>query len=399
MRKKKIGIIWAAPRSKNLGVSALSWSTAQLVADIAKDAGWEPEFHFFCGSGGPQTVLELPNGPIPAKVFDFLDFSRSKTYLKAILKPRCGVIDLLRMDVVLDVGEGDSFSDIYGMWRFDHIWSSKAFLARFGRRQVLMPQTIGPFESPLARSRAKSAMAAMERLFSRDAQSQSIAEEMAGAGRCKEIVDLAFALPWTPHAGHGPGRHVGLNVSGLLWNGGYSGGNQFGLAADYPQLVRDVAARILRTPDTTLHLVPHVVDEGLPVEDDVPVSHALAAELGERAKVAPRFADPCQAKSYISGLDFFMGARMHACIASFSSGVPVLPMAYSRKFNGLFQDTLGYPPLIDLKKDSRETALAKLDEALAGSDALRGLIRERMEQVAKPRLALLKSSLAEVLNG
>lgn len=399
MRKKKIGIIWAAPRSKNLGVSALSWSTAQLVADIAKDGGWEPEFHFFCGSGGPKTVLELPGGAIPAKVFDFLDFSKPKTYLKAFLKPRCGVIDLLRMDVVLDVGEGDSFSDIYGMWRFDHIWSSKAFLSRFGKRQVLMPQTIGPFESPLAKSRATSAMAAMERLFSRDAQSQSIADEMAGPGRCKEIVDLAFALPWKPHSGHGPGRHVGLNVSGLLWNGGYSGGNQFGLAADYPQLVRDLAARILQTPDTTLHLVPHVVDEGLPVEDDVPVSHALAAELGARVKVAPRFADPCQAKSYISGLDFFLGARMHACIASFSSGVPVLPMAYSRKFNGLFQDTLGYPPLIDLKKDSREIALAKLDEALADPQALRKLIGERLEQVAKPRLALLKSSLAEVLNG
>ena len=37
--------------------------------------------------------------------------------------------------------------------------------------------------------------------------------------------------------------------------------------------------------------------------------------------LAPRFSTPSEAKTYIAGLDFFMGARMHACIAAFSSGV------------------------------------------------------------------------------
>ena len=62
-----------------------------------------------------------------------------------------------------------------------------------------------------------------------------------------------------------------------------------------------------------------------------------------RAIVAPAFRTPVEAKSYIAGMDFFAGARMHACIAAVSSGVPVYPLAYSRKFNGLFVETLGYP--------------------------------------------------------
>ena len=48
-----------------------------------------------------------------------------------------------------------------------------------------------------------------------------------------------------------------------------------------------------------------------------------------------------------------MGARMHACIAAFSSGVPVVPMAYSRKFEGLF-GSLGYDRTVDCTADSAE---------------------------------------------
>ena len=49
-------------------------------------------------------------------------------------------------------------------------------------------------------------------------------------------------------------------------------------------------------------------------------------------------------------MDIFSGARMHSTIGAISSGVPVIPVAYSRKFNGLY-NTLEYPYLIDAKAD------------------------------------------------
>ena len=49
-------------------------------------------------------------------------------------------------------------------------------------------------------------------------------------------------------------------------------------------------------------------------------------------------------------MDFFAGARMHSTIAAFSTGVPVVPIAYSRKFTGLYH-SLGYDYIIDGKKD------------------------------------------------
>ena len=44
-------------------------------------------------------------------------------------------------------------------------------------------------------------------------------------------------------------------------------------------------------------------------------------------------------------MDFFIGSRMHSTIASFSCGVPTVPVSYSRKFEGLF-DSLGYEYVI-----------------------------------------------------
>ena len=142
----------------------------------------------------------------------------------------------------------------------------------------------------------------------------------------------------------GPVR-VGLNVSGLLMNGGYTGKNMFGLTTDYPALIREILRRFTAMEGVETHLVGHVISESQPVEDDFRASEALAEEF-PGAVLAPRFASPSEAKSYIAGMDFFMGARMHACIAAFSSGVPVIPMAYSRKFAGLF-GTLGYERTVD----------------------------------------------------
>ena len=38
---------------------------------------------------------------------------------------------------------------------------------------------------------------------------------------------------------------VALNVSGLLYGGGYSGDNMFGLKCDYPKMVRALLSRLL----------------------------------------------------------------------------------------------------------------------------------------------------------
>ena len=63
-----------------------------------------------------------------------------------------------------------------------------------------------------------------------------------------------------------------------------------------------------------------------------------------------------EAKSYISKMDLFIGARMHATIAALSAGIPVIPFSYSRKFEGLF-NSLDYPYVVEGTKWSTEDAI------------------------------------------
>ena len=71
-------------------------------------------------------------------------------------------------------------------------------------------------------------------------------------------------------------------------------------------------------------------------------------------------------------MDFFMGARMHSTIAAFSSEVPVFPMAYSRKFNGLFADTLQYPYMADMKTQSNAEILANIKQCYGQRKRFKG---------------------------
>ena len=71
-----------------------------------------------------------------------------------------------------------------------------------------------------------------------------------------------------------------------------------------------------------------------------------------------------------------MGARMHACIAAFSAGVPVVPMAYSRKFAGLF-GAMGYDETVDCTSQSAEEILTRIFDAFERRGDLVGRRRRR----------------------
>ena len=62
---------------------------------------------------------------------------------------------------------------------------------------------------------------------------------------------------------------------------------------------------------------------------------------------------------------------MHATIGATSSGVPVIPVAYSRKFNGLF-DTLQYPFYIDAKSGiTVDEALERFEQYMHKTDDMK----------------------------
>ncbi len=88
---------------------------------------------------------------------------------------------------------------------------------------------------------------------------------------------------------------------------------------------------------------------------------------------------------------------MHACIAAISSGVPVFPMAYSRKFNGLFCDTLQYPLMGDMVKQTDEEIFDNLINAFSDRDIIKDRIKQIQNEIINPEkermIKLISSSI------
>lgn len=381
---KKIALIGHDTRNPNLGVGALTVSNIEILHDVAARSGTPVEVTVLVGPSA------LPSCVRPDRAQD------------RVVRPLRQPWDFFRAvraaDVVLDISGGDSFADIYGDRRIFQIMLQKVLVHLAGRPLVMSPQTMGPFKRGLWRRLAARTVRCSAIVASRDDKSTAFLREIGVQREIIEASDVALRLPFdapAPRPPDGPVK-VGLNVSGLLMAGGYTGKNMFGLKTDYAGLVRDLISGF-QTHDEgcEVHLVGHVIpaQRGGP-EDDYQACLDLAQEF-PGCVVAPAFQTPSEAKTYIAGLDFFMGARMHACIGAFSSGVPVVPMAYSRKFEGLF-GALGYDHVVDCTRDSAEDIREVIFAAFANRAALRAEVETALA-LGRARLKKYEDALEALL--
>lgn len=388
--KKKIGLLWHSFTSDNLGVGALSVSHMALLDRVADELGIELSYKVMGTLGGLDYLGCVAKAPVETLLIS----------PRSVAKNPFSLINAFDgCDLVLDLGEGDSFADIYGQKRYLLFALTKLVALCKGVPLVLSPQTVGPFATAFARVTARHLLKCSVRVFPRDGLSRRYLEEQGVAANCCEAIDLAFSLPFDrgERFSAGTGKlHLGVNPSALLYNGGYQKNNQFGLVFEYRDFITRLLTPLSSRQDVVLHLVPHVISDTVPVEDDYRTALKIQSAF-PRCTVAPRFASPVEAKSYISRLDFFVGSRMHATIAAFSSGVPVLPVAYSRKFRGLF-DSLDYPWVVDATSEPLDRALERVWLGLERREELAGLVAQG-NLLARRKLRGYEDFLREFLGG
>jgi polysaccharide pyruvyl transferase WcaK-like protein len=397
-KKHKIGIIWANPYNKNLGVGALAYSSIVLLNDVAKENKLDVEFSIFGSSIPTPDCLRIKKGTsISFSNIYGMDFYSLKSKINLLLFPeRFQRNAILDFDYIFDIAEGDGFTDSYGDENFQKILNSKRFFSKKNKKQILLPQTIGPFKNPMHEKEAFKVMSKLNNVISRDQQTYDYLAKFLPKEKIAKAIDVSFYMPFERNKFENGKINVGINVSALLWNGGSTGNNQGNLKTDYKKLIRNTLSYFIAIENVQIHLVPHVIDRDFPLEDDYFVSQELMNEF-PKLILAPRFDDPIEAKNYISGMDFFSGARLHACIAAFSTGVPVFPMASSTKFDGLFVDTLAYEWMGDCVNDSEDRVFDLLKEAFNTREQLKTKIEEANTIIVKPRLQLLKDILSETL--
>lgn len=407
----KACILGASLDVGNRGVLALGVAVARLLSRLSPSM--DIVFHYGSRSGGsrrisqegaPVTVrncrMSLRSAP-SEHILVILAFAiLYRLGLPAPARRNAWLSSLIEADFIGDIRGGDSFSDIYGFWRF--VLGSLPLLsvALVRRPYVMLPQTYGPFRWKVSRRLAGFMLRRASIVLTRDRNCERIVFELSGKA-VHFCPDVAFALESTnPERVRiipdglplgGESTCVGVNVSGLLYMGGYTQKNMFGLLSDYRETVDQLITAILTTTHADILLVPHVFGDEQEEEACLTAwrTHrlrhpgrvfALASPLNER-----------ELKWVIGKTDFFVGSRMHACIAALSQCVPTIGLAYSDKFLGVFESAGVGKSIVDLRTTPTNEVVARTLTAFARQSEAPGELESRIPG--------LQNAIAECFRG
>lgn len=366
---KTIGLFGVALHSTNYGVTALGISQIAMLESIAEEI--ECTFKYIVFSGESKKETECIKNYIPVEKVEFVDIVRIKTGFKGIQSLKKNI---QRCDAVIDLTYGDSFSDIYGMKNFVLYSVPKLITEKQHVPLILGPQTYGPFKSKVAEHLAKKMLKNTDYIFARDDESAQQVSQLIPKKRVCVTSDLAMELPYDKQLAdrkYDDDLNIGINISNLLWHDG----KDFGFKLDYVQFTKQLIEELSHMYN--VHLIAHTYDKN---DGEYRIAEELH-RLYPKTILARTFVSPIDAKNYISKMDFFIGARMHATIGAFSSGVPIAPIAYSRKFSGLY-GSIGYPYIIDC---------TVLDESEATNKVLEMI--ENIETYKEKQSAALKNAI------
>lgn len=291
-------LIGASYSTGNRGVAALASGTINSVMHsfpgarvFLLDYDKKPSLHEVRYSGGIVEV-ELVNIRFSKKIW--LRNNIARLLLASLglrLLPSRVIRELLicrnpylkrinEADIIGSIAGGDSFSDIYGLELLIYVALPQILVLLLNKPLLLLPQTLGPFKGQFARTIARYILKRARRVYSRDQDSLETVRELVGGdqGRLDFCYDMGFVLEPHIQVGRIPSwlaeqnntkPLVGLNVSGLLYMGGYTKNNMFGLKADYHRLIRGVIEYFIRKQNARIMLVPHVFGTGENSESDI----------------------------------------------------------------------------------------------------------------------------------
>lgn len=405
----------------NLGVSALGNAAAATIHKINPECNISVQN--FSGKIEKLEYSDINGGTFEV---DAVSLTPSRNLLKPDslkrmrIESKLGLTSINKfheklssVDVFFDVAGGDSFTDLYGVARFQLINAIKEEAVQRGKPLILLPQTYGPFRDKKTEVVARDYILYSKQAWARDVYSYQLMQDVLGGDFDPEIhrcgVDMAFLLPVVPSDGlisknilswiSNGKSFIGINVSGLIYNRADEAKSRYEFKADYLQCLYDFVYWILKNTDQNVAIIPHVlVDDSLD-ESDYKASRALAdrfSEFSDRICVQPSTLDQCRVKYLISKCDWFMGTRMHATIAGLSTCVPTSTISYSDKALGVFKSADCEEAVIDPRRLSTEEVVDCLVNSYMKRENARSVLEGSIARVKQQAMAQMKDILASV---
>ena len=383
-----IGLFGAEVFNGNMGCLALTYSLISILNRQCQNK--RIEYYCFVRNrhGEKDKFCSLNKmDKSSVHIISCMDLKKKDLFLRDIYFKRA----IKRCDLVIDLTQGDSFTDIYGNERFDMWTTEKEWVLKNNIPLILGPQTYGPFIHKENEKRALDVIKKCKLVFARDEMSyQYIKESDYNLEGLYKTCDLAFALPYDKcNLKQKDRKKIGINISGLLWTDGAEDTEKsFTLKTDYQLYMERILDYFIEKKELEIYLISHVSAD-----------YKVAKYIKEKyptVNIVDEFDNPIKAKSFIADCDLFIGARMHATIAAISTGVPVIPIAYSRKFTGLFK-TLDYPFVVDLNKYKTNEAVEQTIKYIENVEQMVDILPHSMKK-ANELLSVFEVEMKNLLN-
>ena len=396
-RSHKICIMGASTSTNNRGVSALAVSLVKILLSLEPTA----RLSFITGSrdSQPQKISLIdkelllptvgyrlsPKAPFHQHLFIIFilalvqRFIPSKRLRRKLIYSNPVLREMYEADFVADIQGGDSFSDIYGLPGFVIGVLPMFIVILLQKKLVLLPQTYGPYKNVFARTLAHLIMKHAHFCFSRDKEGvDQLRKIKKGATNFSFCPDVAFMLdpikpsktiiiPKLPDSSE---PLVGININGLMYNGGYTRKNMFGLAVDYKSLILEIV-KLMIDQNSRVLLIPHTYGAAGNANSDPLACEEVYRQIGSSSvHILKGEYNQSEIKNIIGTCGFFIGSRMHACIAALSQGVPTVGVAYSKKFIGVFESVNAGEMVVDCRMIGSEEIKSVIMKFFSGRSEL-----------------------------
>jgi len=184
-----------------------------------------------------------------------------------------------------------------------------------------------------------------------------------------------------------------------MYNGGYTRNNMFGLKLDYAAFLPRLVEALLHEHPGEVWLIPHTYAPADSVGSDPEACRRVRAALPDsaqgRVRVLTGKYDCQEIKGVIGQCDFFIGSRMHACIAALSRGIPTVAIAYRRRSAGVFESVGAGDWVVDGRTTEEADATARVVQLYRHRNG----VRERLSREAETASALLRDCFGRLLQG
>ena len=381
----------------NRGCEALLRGITTAVRQVDKDAQFlAPSFDAIADAArwpqaGESGLRFMPAYRLPISVRVWARAQARWPAVRRLGLPRPGLPPALR-DQVVSVERcvltgGDVLSLDYGVASLTRYLGQARQFSDRGVPVALWAASVGPFDAmPEVERAVMSDLRRFADISVRESATLAYMHRL-GIENVRQVVDPAFLMEpevWNSERVLPPMRDDGLlgfNVSPLVHKLLRQRGAAVADALEAAVLA--FLGDVVERTRMGILLVPHVdsVDGGVANSDYLYMEGLLrrGGFDGSRVSLAPRDLNAAQLKHLISGCRFFVGARTHATIAAWSTGVPTISLGYSIKARGLNRDLFDDERYVrDTAKLSRAVLWDAFEQLRSDEMALRGLLAERV---------------------